>query len=226
MVRQRGGSVFDETDVIVRTLEAAVRRRADRLLTREATSRLVESLRQNQPALVEQVVPGVLSIAKIQRTLQSLLREGVPVRPLSELLELMADHVAEAAEPWQLAEIVRRRLAGSICRRVRDPEGRLTAVRLVGGAVESLLGTPGGDAAATRGQVARLVADVRRATRPVVERGGAAVVLVPAEGRRRAYETLARHLPDIVVLTDEDVADEGRVETFVTLGSEEPAKAA
>jgi flagellar biosynthesis protein FlhA len=224
-IRHRGGSVFDEVDILARTLESAVRRRADKLLTREATSRLVESLRQSQPALVEQVVPDVLTIAKIQRTLQSLLREGVPVRPLSELLELMADHVADAAEPWQLAEIVRHRLAGSICRRARDPQGRLTAVRLTGDVLDVLAGA-GGDAGAGRGGVSRLVADIRRATRAAIERGGAAVVLVPAEARRRVAETLVRHLPDIVVLTDEDMVDEIRVETFATLGSEEPAKAA
>ncbi|MGA1609012.1 MAG: FHIPEP family type III secretion protein, partial [Planctomycetota bacterium] len=132
-VTGQGGAAFEAAAVVARSLEASVRRHADRLLSRDAVSRLVESLRASQPAVVEQIVPGVLSIARIQRTLQCLLREGVPIRPLAELLEIMSDHAAEAAEPWQLAEIVRRRLAGAICRRARDPEGRRTAVRLAGG---------------------------------------------------------------------------------------------
>ncbi len=218
----RGGIVCDGAAAVARGLEAAVRRHADRLLSREAVSRLVESLRTTQPALVDQVVPGVLSIARIQRTLQCLLRDGAPIRPLAELLEIMSDHAAEAAEPWQLAEIVRRRLAGVICRRARDPEGRLTAVRLAGSGLATLkAGGQGGPRPA-----ARLVADIRRATRIAIERGGRAVVLVPPGSRRSVREALARHLPDIRVLTEDDVSDEPRLEIFATVGIEGAAQAA
>ena len=179
--RLRGATVLDDAGIVARSLESAVRRRADRLLTRDAANRLVESLRTAQPAVVEQIVPGVLTVARIQRTLQCLLREGVPIRPLAELLELMSDHAAEAAEPWQLAEIVRRRLAGTICRRARDPLGRLTAVRLAGGAVDAITKTARGTAPRIS---AKLVADVRRAVRTAVERGGQPVLLVPVAARR------------------------------------------
>ncbi len=220
--RQRGATVLDDAGCLARALEAAARRRADRLLSRDAASRLVESLRAVQPAVVEQVVPGVLSIARIQRTLQCLLREGLPVRPLSDLLEIMSDHAAEAAEPWQLAEIVRRRVAGTICRRARDPQGRLTAVRLSGAALAALMPAGGGVARPP----ARLVAELRRALRPAIERGGLPVLLVPGTVRRDVREAFARHLPDLQVLADEETADETRVEVFATVGMEETARAA
>jgi flagellar biosynthesis protein FlhA len=209
----RGATVLDAGGVVARSLEAAVRRHADRLLSRDAVSRLVESLRASQPAVIEQSVPGVLSIARIQRTLQCLLRERVPIRPLAELLEIMTDHAAEAAEPWQLAEIVRRRLAGAICRRARDPEGRLTAVRLAGGGLEALRPSSDGPAKPPL----RLVAEIRRATRAAVDRGGRPVLLVPAAVRRAVRETLARQLPDLWVLAEEEVADEPGLEVFATL---------
>jgi flagellar biosynthesis protein FlhA len=221
--RLRGATVLDDAGCVARGLEAAVRRRADRLLTRDAANRLVESLRAAQPAVVDQIVPGVLSVARIQRTLQCLLREGVPIRPLAELLELMSDHAAEAAEPWQLAEIVRRRLAGTICRRARDPQGRLTAVRLAGGAVEAVVRSARGAAARVP---AKLVAELRRATRTAIERGGQPVVLVPAASRRTIREAFARHLPDLVVLAEEETLDEDRLEVFATVGSMEGARAA
>jgi flagellar biosynthesis protein FlhA len=221
--RLRGATVLDDAGCVARGLEAAVRRRADRLLTRDAANRLVESLRAAQPAVVDQIVPGVLSVARIQRTLQCLLREGVPIRPLAELLELMSDHAAEAAEPWQLAEIVRRRLAGTICRRARDPQGRLTAVRLAGGAVEAVVRSARGAAARVP---AKLVNDLRRATRTAIERGGQPVVLVPAAARRTIREAFARHLPDLVVLAEEETLDEDRLEVFATVGSMEGARAA
>jgi flagellar biosynthesis protein FlhA len=221
--RLRGATVLDDAGIVARSLESAVRRRADRLLTRDAANRLVESLRTAQPAVVEQIVPGVLTVARIQRTLQCLLREGVPIRPLAELLELMSDHAAEAAEPWQLAEIVRRRLAGTICRRARDPLGRLTAVRLAGGAVDAITKTARGTAPRIP---AKLVADVRRAVRTAVERGGQPVLLVPAAARRLVREAVGRHLPDVVVLADEETLDEPRLEVFATVGMAEAARAA
>jgi len=221
--RLRGATVLDDAGIVARSLESAVRRRADRLLTRDAANRLVESLRTAQPAVVEQIVPGVLTVARIQRTLQCLLREGVPIRPLAELLELMSDHAAEAAEPWQLAEIVRRRLAGTICRRARDPLGRLTAVRLAGGAVDAITKTARGTAPRIS---TKLVADVRRAVRTAVERGGQPVLLVPAATRRLVREAVGRHLPDVVVLADEETLDEPRLEVFATVGMTEAARAA
>jgi len=224
----RGATALDAAAVIGRALEAAVRQRADRLLSREAVSQLLESLREQQPALVEQVVPGVLSVAKIQRTLQCLVREGVPVRPLADLLEIMADHAADAAEPWQLAEIVRRRMAATVCRRARDPQGRLAAVRLTAGAVSAVLGS---QAAGPRAQAAgrdatRLAAEIRRAVRPLVDRGGAPVVVVSGAERRDVHEVLARQLPGIRVLAEEELADAAGVEIFATLGPPEAVRAA
>jgi len=219
--RRRGATVLDDAGIVARAVEGATRRRADRLLTRDAANRLVESLRTAQPAVVEQIVPGVLTVARIQRTLQCLLREGVPIRPLAEVLEVMSDHAADAQEPAPLAELVRRRMAGAICRRARDPHGRLTAVRLAAAAVDALVRPAGADR-----PTARLVAEVRRASRIAVERGGQPVVIVPAAARRQVREALARHLPDLVVLAEEETAEEPRLEVFATVGAADAARAA
>ena len=219
--RRTGATVLDEAGLVARAVEAGVRQHADRLLSREDTSRLVESLRATQPALVEQIVPAVLSIARIQRTLQCLLAEGVPVRPLSDLLETMSDHAADAAEPWQLAEIVRRRQAVAICRRARDPQGRLTAVRLVGAPLDACVAA----GAAGSPPPAAVVAEIRRAVRVAVERGGAAALIVPASTRHTVRQTLGRALPAVQVLADEETAAERNLEIFATVG-EEAARAA
>lgn len=216
--RRRGATVLDEAGCVARALEGAVRRHADRLLSRDDAARLVESLRETQPALVAQVTPEPLSIARIQRTLQCLLAEGVPIRPLGDTLEIMADHATEATEPADLAELVRRRLAATLCRRARDPQGRLTAVRLADVALDAVVG----------GQrpPAKVVAEVRRAVRIAVERGGMPVVLVPAAVRRRVRGVLARELPAVMVLAEEEAAEERGLEVFATVSGEEPARAA
>jgi flagellar biosynthesis protein FlhA len=217
--RGRGAAVHGEADCIARAIEAAIRRHSDQLLSRDAVARLIESLRAVQPAVVDQVVPGVLTIARIHRTLQCLLRDGVPIRPLAELLEIMADHAAEASDPPQLAEIVRRSLARSICRRARDPRGRLVAVRLEEPAIDAALGAAGRPPA-------HLMAELRRAVRPVVERGARPVIIVPGDVRLRVREALSRHLPDVQVLAAEELANEDRVEIFASVGGGEVLRAA
>jgi flagellar biosynthesis component FlhA len=62
------------------------------------------------------------------------------------------------------------------------------------------------------------VAELRRAVRPVVERAGRPVVVVPGGVRTRIRDALARHLPDVRVLAAEELADEERVEVFATVG--------
>ena len=216
---RRRATAAADAESLAADLEAVVRRRADALLTRDAAARLVESLRAAQPALVEQVVPDVLTVARIQRTLQCLLREGVPIRPLAPLLEVMADHAADAAEPAELAERVRGSLSRTICRRSRDAEGRLVVVRLTNQSADALLA---GDAAAAKA----VVADVRRAVRPRLERAAPAVVVVAGDRRRAVRDALARPLPEVTVLSTAEVAHEERVEVFATIGAADAAQAA
>ncbi len=217
--RRRAAEVYDETTLITRGIEAATRAAADRLLTRDAVARLIESLRGTQPAVVDQIVPGVLTVARIHRTLQALLRESVPIRPLAELLEIMADHAEEAREPEALAEIVRRHIARTICRRVRDSEGRLAVIRLGPGTVAAL-------SHGTARPSPQLVASLRRVSRPGIDRGAPPVLVVPGPARSQVRTALARHLPDLQVLADEEITDEPRVELFTTIPDEEVSKAA
>jgi len=206
-------------------ITTAVHERADALLTRDACARLVETLRESQPAVVGQIVPEVLSLAKIHRTLQGLLREGLPIRPLAELLELMADHAAEAADPADLADVVRGRLIRMLCTRLRDPDGRLVVVRLTEPAA-TVLCEPGADLSDRTNPAAKVVADIRRAARPRLDRGAAAVLVAPAESRREVRDRLARLIPGIVVIGSAEVAGEPRVEVFATIGAGEAARAA
>jgi flagellar biosynthesis protein FlhA len=217
--RRRGASVLDETACMRQALESSIRRHADKLLSREAVARLLESLRATQPSLVEQSTGDDLPLSKIHRALQLLVREGVPIRPLSEVLEILSDHAGPRAMPAQLAEEVRRERAATICRRARDMDGRLVVVRLAASALDSLLSDRVRDAG-------RIIAQVRRAVAPRIERGAPAVVVVPDPGRSAARDRLCRHLPMLHVLSDAETAGEEAMVVFVTVGEEEALRAA
>jgi Flagellar biosynthesis pathway, component FlhA len=153
----------------------------------------------------------------VHRTLQQLVREGVPIRPLPLLLEIMADHAAEAGDPERLTEQVRQGLARTICRRARDGEGRLPTVRLTEATVTAI-DREGPQEGTGRFDRQRLVAEVRRAVRPGRQRGSMPVVVVPPSIRRRVREMLAASLPEVQVLSTSEIAGEERVEIFATVG--------
>ncbi|MSR26773.1 MAG: hypothetical protein EXS06_07120 [Planctomycetaceae bacterium] len=216
---KRGAAVLDETTCIRLALESSIRRHADKLLPREAVARLLESLRATQPALVEQSTGAGLPLARIHRALQLLIREGVPIRPLSEVLEVLADHAGSDATPVHLAEAVRRERAATICRRGRDADGRLVVVRIAPSALDDLLSDRGREAS-------RVIAQIRRAVAPRIERGAPAVVVVPAHGRSTARDRLCRQLPMLQVLSDVETAGEDSMVVFVTVGEEAAIRAA
>jgi flagellar biosynthesis protein FlhA len=208
-VSREGGVVYEPVDVVARGIEAAVRRHAPAILSREATSRLVEGLRKTQPALVAGVVPDRVPLAAVQRALRSLLGEGMPLVPLGPLFELLADHAPSADDPSELAERVRIGLSRRLRARLRSPQGRLTVIRV---AADLLADEPG------RKELAALVPLVRRASRPIIERGLSPVIVVPASARRAVRDGLGPILPEVTVLAEEEVADERQLEIFATLG--------
>lgn len=215
--RQRGCELHDTADVVMRAVEGSVRRRAELLLTRDSVARLVESVRQSQPAVVDGVVPELLPLKLVHRTLQQLVREGVPIRPLPVLLEIMADHAGDTTEPEQLAEWVRLGLSRTICRRARDAAGRLPTIRLSEAALAHTQNTPQASHSSGADE-RRLIAEIRRAVRPGLQRGSPPVVVVPAAFRRRVRGMIATDLPDVPVLSMEEIADEPKVEVFATVG--------
>src|SRR5207253_8147618 len=106
------------------------RKHADELLTRDATKHLVDQLKQTQPAAVDELIPGQMKLAEVQRVLQILLREQVPIRQLGPILETLGDYASRTKDPILLTEYVRHRLARTICTRYRDKENRLHVVTL------------------------------------------------------------------------------------------------
>ena len=73
------------------TSAETVRQHADELLTRDAVKHLIDQLRQTSPAVVDELIPGVMKLGEVQQVLQMLLREAVPIRQLGPILEALGD---------------------------------------------------------------------------------------------------------------------------------------
>ena len=100
--------------VIVTHLTETIRRHVAELLTRQETRQLLDRLKEHNAAVVEEVVPDLLTVGEIQRVLQALLREGVSIRDLGAIVEAIGDKARLTRDPALLAEYARQALGRTI----------------------------------------------------------------------------------------------------------------
>ncbi len=123
-------TVVEPTGVLATHLTEVIRRHAADLLTRAETHKLIDHLKQSNPALVDEVIPNLLKAGDVQRVLQNLLRERVPIRDLETILETLGDWAARSKDPEILTEYARNALARTICAQYRDITGIIHCVSI------------------------------------------------------------------------------------------------
>ena len=99
-----GYTVVEPGAVLATHLTEVCRRHADEILTRDATKHLVDELKKTSPAVVDGLIPSVMTVAEVQGILQMLLREQVSVRQLGLILETLGDHAPRSKDPILLTE--------------------------------------------------------------------------------------------------------------------------
>src|SRR5262249_23192486 len=120
-----GCRVLEASAVVAGHFGEIVLRHADELMTREQVGRLLERARATSPALVDEVVPGLLRAGEVQRVLQNLLRERVSVRDLETILESLAEHAGRPRAPAALTGPARGGRGRRIPQQSCAPDGRL-----------------------------------------------------------------------------------------------------
>lgn len=133
-----GWMVVDPGAVLATHLMESLKGHAAELLGRQDVQEMLDTLKETQPALVEEVVPARVSLSLVHRVLQRLLRERVPIRDLVSILEAMADHADTAKDPESLTEHVRRAMGHVIAEPYTDASGTLRGIT-VGPRLEAAL---------------------------------------------------------------------------------------
>jgi len=105
-----GYMIVDPPSVIATHLTEVLKRYAHELLRREETKELIDNLKETHPNLVDELVPGLLSVGEIQKVLQNLLREQISIRDLAAIFETLADYAVYTKDPRVLTEYVRQSL--------------------------------------------------------------------------------------------------------------------
>ena len=198
---------------------------ADELMTREQVGQFLDRARATSPALVDEVVPGLLRAGEVQQVLQGLLRERVSVRDQETILETLAVHAARTKDIDVLIERVRRSLARRITQQYLGADGRLRVATLARG-LDVRLGMIGGlddtrPAAALGSEAARsLIRAVAGAVHALIEAGHPPIVLCSAEARPVLKDLTRVDLPRLVVLSQREIPRDTPVETIGTVVEE------
>ena len=221
-----GYTVIDPTSVLVTHLSETLRSSVADVLNRDDVKELVESAKKVAPAVVEELVPDKMGYGEIQKVLRNLLREGVPIRNMPAILEVLADNVARTKDAETLTELVRQRLGRALCEMYADKEGRVHAVTLdpeiegrLAAAVGTGMDTEGGAVGPAYLQqlMERLGESISQATQ-----GGKDVVLLVRSNVRRFLNELVRaSLPKVAVLSYNEVIPARAVETVAVVKMED-----
>ena len=214
-----GYTVVDPESVIVTHLTESIRSHTADLLTRQDTRALLDQLKEVNAAVVEEVVPELLSVGEIQRVLQSLLREGVSIRDLGAIVEAVGDRARLTRDPALLAEYARQALGRAILASHLDDEHRVRAISLdptVEQEVsQAIAQTPDGEYLAmepTRAQA--LVRSLSTQVEQSVQRGRRPVLICSSRVRRHLRRLVEQALPQLSVCAYNEIAPGISVETI------------
>ena len=128
--RGLGYTLVDPITVLITHLSEVLKANVGQLITRAETTRLMESVRTRQTGLLEELVPNVLTISDVQRVLQGLLAEGVPIRNIDLIVEVLADSGRHQKDPAALTETVRQRIGLAICQSLRGSRDALSVLTI------------------------------------------------------------------------------------------------
>ncbi|MFN2462116.1 MAG: flagellar biosynthesis protein FlhA [Candidatus Velthaea sp.] len=212
-----GYTVIDPTSVIATHLTEVIKTQSPDLLGRQETSALLDNVKQHYPVVVDELVPNLLTVGEIQRVLQNLLRERIPIRNLLLILENLADGARQSKDIDFLTERVRAAMARHIC--AEYAENGLLSVITVDPRLESLLGE-----AVRRGEdayglldpatVAKIYASLTKQMQTAQQTGLAPIVLSSPSVRLALKRLTERAAPQLVVLSYSEIAPGLRVESI------------
>ncbi|MFN0150866.1 MAG: flagellar biosynthesis protein FlhA [bacterium] len=205
-----GYTVVEPVAVVATHLTEIIKSHAHEILTRQDVQALLDGVKEKNKAVVEELVPSLLSLGSVQRVLMNLLRERVSIRDLPTVLEALADGAMQTKDSAYLTELVRHRIGRSIVRAHLDGAGRLQALMLAPSVEEALLSTlveteSGKEAGLAPEKKQAIVASATRAIEKALSAGKQPVFLSSAIARPVTRRLFDPYFPAIPVISYREI---------------------
>jgi flagellar biosynthesis protein FlhA len=212
-----GYTVIEPSAVITTHLAELVKTHAPELISRQDVQVLIEEARKLNAAAVGELIPEILGVSDVQKVLQHLLRERIPIRDMVTIIETLADFAPKTKDVEQLGEIVRSAISRTITRQYLDPENKLCCLTL-DPALERKLAdkvnvTSMGNALVLDSILqAELVQSLKSEYERATMMGHQPVLLCGSQVRLPIRRFLDRHLPNLAVLAYSEISSKADVE--------------
>ena len=201
----KGFTTIDSPSVIATHLMEVIKHHAHELMGRQQVQVLIDNLKAQQPALVDEVIPKLFSIGELQKILANLLREGISIRDIGTILEILGDYGTLTRDLDLLTEYVRQNLRRAITQRfVPDNKARVITLdpqveQVIASSVRQT--ERGSYAAVEPMQAQRILLSTKDAVENALGSGGTPIFLT-APNVRRYFKQITEQLnPDLVVLS-------------------------
>lgn len=223
VAERRGYTIVDCPTIIATHLTEIIRRHADEILGRQEVQQLIDTIKNDYPAVVNELVGDKkLSIGEIQKVLQNLLRERVSIRNMVTILETLASYSDYTKDIGLLTEYVRVALARQICREYADKNSTLSVIT-VDPEIETIIRSSIHEDP-VEGRIVSLDPDTHREVLDSLlgsyskarSAGFVPVYLVSPNIRSVLFTVLEREVPDPVVISYNEIVPEIRVNVIGT----------
>ncbi|PZF59653.1 EscV/YscV/HrcV family type III secretion system export apparatus protein [Curtobacterium sp. MCSS17_008] len=225
-----GATVIDRVSVLVTHLQAVIGDNAARLLTREDVKVLTEGVKQVNPAAVEELVPGMLSLAEVQRVLQGLLAERVPINDLGRICEALTLRAKVSTDPEGLVEAARAALGPALPARYAEA-GTLRVIMIDPLLEQSMLeglrpSEQGTQIVLDAHRIEQVLGSLRDAVRSVEEQGLSAVLVCAPQLRPAVHRMVSAQANGLPVLSYQEATAAGStIETVGVVRAADPIAA-
>jgi flagellar biosynthesis protein FlhA len=208
-----GYTVVDPTSAIITHLSEITKRYAHELISRQDVQQLLDNTKETYPVVVEELVPNMLTVGEIQQVLQRLLEERIPVRDLVTILESLGDHARSTKNIDILTEYVRQSLGRTICRQNQVMDGSIDVVAIdpliEKEIAESVEYTDQGIVTSLDPSTSQMILNqLSQTLEQALSQGRSPVVVCSASIRRPFRKIIERKLPNIAVLSYNEIAPE------------------
>lgn len=222
MAERSGYTCVEPSAMLATHLAEVVKTHSAELLSRQDAARLMEQVKETNESLAAEISGGI-PIGDVQKVLQHLLRERVPIRDLVTIFEAIADFGQRIKDPEQLGELVRASIARTLTRQHLDEDNKLHCIALEAPLIqhmqECLQQTPGGVLLAVAPDTSRSIIDqLKQEHDSAMAQGISPVVVVPTQLRLGLKRMIEPSMPNLPVMAYNEVTAQAEVSFVGSIG--------